>query len=97
MVFDIFIPALNLVFEYHGIQHYQDHYMFGESKSYRARDNERDAACASFGITFIEIPYWWQRDKESIVTMLHKHRPDCMPFIKLSLNKKGLANYNSRA
>jgi len=76
MIFDIYVPSLNLVFEYHGHQHFTDHLLFGETKFLKERDSERYDACNSLGVTDIEIPYWWQRDKESIIAVLNKHRAD---------------------
>jgi len=79
ILFDVYVSSLNLAIEYHGYHHYYDHYMFGTAASLRKRDSERIAACKSLGITFIFVPYWWQRDKESIEALLHKYRPDLVP------------------
>jgi len=76
IILDIFVPSLNLAVEYHGHEHYQDHYMFGEYNLRKERDNDRHQACKSVGITNINIPYWWKHDKESIVALLHRYRPD---------------------
>jgi len=76
MIFDIYIPSLNIIVEYHGFQHYFDHYLFGGAKSHKDRDKERSKSCTSHGISYIEVPYWWKRDKESIVAVLHSLRPD---------------------
>jgi len=27
----------------------------------------------------LEVPYWWQRDKESVVAIIHRARPDIVP------------------
>jgi len=27
----------------------------------------------------LEVPYWWQFDKESIITIIHQERPDIVP------------------
>jgi len=76
MVFDICIPELNIIFEYHGYQHYFDHYLFGYAQRYKDRDKERTETCTAHGFSYIEVPYWWKRDKESILAVLHKIRPD---------------------
>jgi len=78
MTVDIYIPSLNLAFEYQGLQHYNNHALFGDLKYRKELDKERDKACGSMGITYIEVPYWWQRDKESIVVVLQKRRPDIL-------------------
>jgi len=74
MVFDIYIPSFNLAIEYQGYQHYYDHYMFGDVNSFKERDHQKHEACNSLGITYIQVPYWWQRDKESIIGLLHTHK-----------------------
>jgi len=70
------VPALELVFEYQGNQHYQTHPMWGDSTVRKERDNERYIACEGLGLTYIAVPYWWRNDKESIITLLHEKRPD---------------------
>jgi len=81
MVFDIYIPSLNLIFEYHGYQHYSSHCMFGDVTSRQERDNQKRAACNFLNVTFLEVPYWWQHDKESIIALIHQERPDIVPCI----------------
>jgi len=78
MTFDIYVPSFNVIFEYNGYQHYFDHSLFGYAKSHQDRDKERCTACNSNGIYYIEVPYWWRHDKESIIAILHRHRPDIM-------------------
>jgi len=80
ITFDIYAPSLKLVFEYNGCQHYHAHIMFGDGFYNKKRDDEKNNACKSTGITFIEIPYWWKSDKESIVVALHTNRPDLLPL-----------------
>jgi len=76
MTFDVYVPAMNMIFEYHGIQHFHDHFLFGAVKSNKERDKQRRAACIYHNITYLEVPYWWQRDKESVVAIIHLVRPD---------------------
>jgi len=79
MTFDVYVPSLNLIFEYHGIQHYYDHYMFGAVKFLHEKDRQRRVACIYHSITYFEVPYWWQHDKESIIALVYKARPDIVP------------------
>jgi len=70
--------VLNLAFEYQGQQHYQDTAMFGQVLVYKNRDQEKHQACKSTGITLLEVPYWWKRDKESVLEIIKKYRPDAL-------------------
>jgi len=76
MTFDIYIPALNIVIEYHGYQHYYDHFLYGNVANRKEQDKERRLACTYHNISYLEIPYWWQHDKESVFTIIHQVRPD---------------------
>jgi hypothetical protein len=40
------------------------------------RDLEKKMLCQKEGITLIDVPYWWQSDKESLVATIAKYRPD---------------------
>jgi len=80
MNFDIFVPAMNLAFEYHGCQHYHYHPLFGDVTTRQQRDNERREACKFMGLACIEVPYWWQFDKEGIMAILHNHRADIVLY-----------------
>ena len=61
MELDGFAPALNLAFEYHGVQHYKrSHFFHGSEEEFRLRqrdDRKRLAACKKRGITLIEVPF----------------------------------------
>jgi hypothetical protein len=76
MQFDIYVPSKKLVFEYQGEQHYYDSYNIGPQWSYQQRDEEKRLACQKSGITLIEIPYWWDFKKESLIATIHQYRQD---------------------
>jgi len=78
MIFDIFVPAYNIIFEYQGYQHYHSTGYFGDAKFLKKQDNEKREACDYYDITYLEVPYWWQYTKESIITLIHQARPDIM-------------------
>jgi len=79
MTFDIYVPALNIIVEYHGYQHYHSHILFGDAISHQERDKERRATCAYYSISYLEVPYWWQHDKESVIASISQLRPDIVP------------------
>lgn len=79
IVFDIFIPKLNLALEYQGEQHYDWHYLYGSPTEQRLRDDEKRRFCQKAGISLIEIPYWWDQHKSSLLATIHKFRPDLVP------------------
>jgi len=78
MELDIFIPSLNLAFEFNGYHHYHALQFYGESSSYKHRDEEKHQTSKLHGITLIEVPYWWQRDKTTIKSLLKTYRPDIL-------------------
>jgi len=81
MIFDVCIPSLNLIFEYQGYQHYYDHSMFGSVKFCQEKDIQKRVACNWYKLTYLEVPYWWQHDKESIIAIIHQERPDLVPNV----------------
>jgi len=87
MIFDVYIPSMAMIFEYQGYQHFYDHHIFGYAKARNECEDERRDGCKFQGITYVEVPYWWRRDK-SIIAILHKHRtdiitssPEVTPFV----------------
>jgi hypothetical protein len=58
-----------------GEHHYHYHYVFGAPQKQQQRDSEKKAACESLGITFIEIPFWWDRSIESVSATIKNYRP----------------------
>jgi hypothetical protein len=73
---DVFVPTHYLALEYQGEQHYMDVYSMGPQWQYLERNAEKRTICMDKGITIIEIPYWWDKKKESLVATIHQHRPD---------------------
>jgi len=81
---DIFIPSLSLALEFHGKQHYHYHYMFGTPEVVKSRDLEKKLKCISAGITLIEVPYWWNRTKESLAATIKSMRSDLLENFQTS-------------
>ena len=76
MELDIFVPVLNLAFEYNGQQHFQPHYVFGSCSLQQKRDEEKKKACNEAGITLIEVPFWWDYSRSSLVASVLQQRPE---------------------
>jgi len=82
MILDVYVPSFQLAFEYQGAHHYRQHNFFGCAASYQKRDKAKQKACELLGITLLEVPYWWKRDKESVIAMLKRFRPDVIEAIQ---------------
>ena len=74
---DIFLPSLNLALEFQGKQHYNWHFVYGSPSRQQHRDSEKKEICAKYGITLIEVPYWWQtfHNVDHLVTTIRNQRP----------------------
>ena len=69
---DVYLPDERLAFEYQGEQHYLDIYALGNHWRQLQRDQEKRVACAEQGITLVEIPYWWEFEKPSLMATIHQ-------------------------
>lgn len=98
---DIYIPSLSLAFEYQGQQHFTYHnetYMLNiDSRQVRERDAVKKEFCKKHGITLLDIPFWWNLSKDSLVATIAKHRPDlvsnvtgCNPISSTLPSRSGL-------
>lgn len=75
MELDVYIPSLNLAFEYQGKQHFTNIYSMQDHTKVQERDSEKRALCSSLGIDLIEIPYWWDGSVNSLLATIHQIRP----------------------
>lgn len=57
-----------------------DHFLNGPVDIQQTRDQAKKAQCQELGITLIEIPYWWDRSKTSLLATIHQYRPDLVPL-----------------
>jgi hypothetical protein len=73
---DVYIPTLSLALEYQGIQHYTDTALFGPQLSLQQlKDQQKKQLAVTKGITLIDVPYWWDRSKDSLAATIMLHRP----------------------
>lgn len=56
---DVLISDLRLAIEYQGEQHYSDVRRVGQQREHADVDEMKALACASNGITLVEVPYSW--------------------------------------
>lgn len=75
MELDLYLPSLQLAFEFHGQQHYH-HSHRGLLLEQQQRDREKIEACRKHGVTLVIVPYWWDKKKESLVKTIKQLRPD---------------------
>jgi len=69
-----------LAFEYQGEQHYSDSFSMGAQWKYVQRDQEKRIVCEQNGITLIEVPYWWDFQKESLMATIYQTNPHLIQY-----------------
>eukprot|EP00026_Physarum_polycephalum_P000781 Phypoly_transcript_00782.p1 GENE.Phypoly_transcript_00782~~Phypoly_transcript_00782.p1 ORF type:complete len:944 (+),score=105.33 Phypoly_transcript_00782:1215-4046(+) len=76
---DIFLPSLNLGFEYQDPHHYFDkHYGSYTLSEYQDRDKRKQVQAVRKGITIVNIPFWWDWNIDSLIASIQKLRPDLL-------------------
>eukprot|EP01125_Pyxidicula_operculata_P009166 TRINITY_DN3035_c0_g1_i1.p1 TRINITY_DN3035_c0_g1~~TRINITY_DN3035_c0_g1_i1.p1 ORF type:complete len:107 (-),score=22.63 TRINITY_DN3035_c0_g1_i1:27-347(-) len=83
--FDVWIPSLNLAFEYQGEQHYFPITAFSaNTDAYNLRDKEKDLLCLNNGITLVQIPYWWKGDLDSLTQSILSKDKNLVSYLSSS-------------
>ena len=71
---DVFVPGLNMAFEYQGSQHYNETIGgFSPIETYSQRDHEKKILLKIENIFLIEIPYWWDNSPYSLPSFILSH------------------------
>ena len=73
---DIYLPRERLAFEYHGEHHFIDIFALGNRWHQKQRDDEKRTICEQNGICLVEIPFYWDFEKESLKATIQRQRPD---------------------
>jgi len=76
--FDIAIPELKLIVEYHGRLHYQEVFKSAEVKQLKERDTYKAELCRANGFALVIIPYWWNQKWDSLAKEIAQTRPDIL-------------------
>lgn len=68
---DFFLPSLNMMIEYNGVQHYRPIKLFGGERRYKEqveRDHALQCYCDKHSIRLLEIPYYEYSNIENILS-----------------------------
>eukprot|EP01127_Copromyxa_protea_P023411 TRINITY_DN873_c0_g2_i2.p1 TRINITY_DN873_c0_g2~~TRINITY_DN873_c0_g2_i2.p1 ORF type:complete len:234 (+),score=29.26 TRINITY_DN873_c0_g2_i2:86-787(+) len=77
--FDIWLPEIRLAIEYQGEHHYRNFTKFiGGTSIDASKQQMRDASkrnlCAREGIDLVEVPFWWDGHKETLIEILEEQK-----------------------
>eukprot|EP00026_Physarum_polycephalum_P003063 Phypoly_transcript_03072.p1 GENE.Phypoly_transcript_03072~~Phypoly_transcript_03072.p1 ORF type:complete len:815 (+),score=91.36 Phypoly_transcript_03072:101-2545(+) len=74
---DLWIPAVDLCFEFQDSYHYIPAWYTQSSKQYIShQDTTKDILVRQNNITFVTVPCWWDGSAESLGATIQFHRPD---------------------
>jgi hypothetical protein len=74
---DVFIPSLNLGFEYQDYYHYTTTW-FASLKAQQERDRQKEEMMKKLGRNLIVVPCWWDKTKESLAATIRVQRPELL-------------------
>ena len=69
---DLFIPSLNIAFEYQGEQHFDELISNGFSplEVYQSNDHQKSELCKFYSIKLMIVPYWWDSSPSSLLSSI---------------------------
>jgi hypothetical protein len=62
--------------EYQGQPHYFSTHVFGNATDQKRKDQTKVTFAKNYGITLIQIPFWWDKSGISLASTIRYHRPD---------------------
>ena len=78
--YDIFIPSLNLAFEYQGEQHYDEIPSISSIQVAQSRDIGKLSRSSKLSVHIIFIPYWWDLSLASLLSSILSSSPSHLRF-----------------
>jgi hypothetical protein len=72
----VFIPSLQLAFEYQGETHYISNAIYGSASKRQHNDKIKREIAKDEGITLISVPFWWDKNPASLAATIRQIRPD---------------------
>eukprot|EP00026_Physarum_polycephalum_P003804 Phypoly_transcript_03819.p1 GENE.Phypoly_transcript_03819~~Phypoly_transcript_03819.p1 ORF type:complete len:654 (+),score=64.41 Phypoly_transcript_03819:47-2008(+) len=76
---DIWIPSLNLAFEFQDSYHFTTAWYYNKpTDAIALRDNSKQTTARSQNIRLVVIPCWWQGDTESLEATIEFYNPELL-------------------
>jgi hypothetical protein len=82
---DVWVPNLKLAFEFQDAYHYTSvYYSHKPLTSVKQRDEAKQKLAKSRDQTLINIPFWWDGSKASLVASIRTRRPELLAHIPVT-------------
>ena len=80
--FDLYIPRLDVAFEFQGIHHSKEIPAFGSVDMYQARDREKQLLCEQHDITLVVIPHFWDLSENHLIDIIKNCQPQLSEYFR---------------
>ena len=95
MEIDIYIPKYSIAFEYQGEHHFGIPNFLKDEKLIeitKIKDEKKIELCKKLGITLITIPFWWNKNKNDLISTINHYKPG---ILKINNNENDNNDNNS--